>query len=124
MKELRVRIIELLAYPRLFAVERIDPEQCPHGGRFEPADARCEECELGVECEWLESSEPFVDLALRDQAQLLETLSFAVEYIEANNHRSRRRVANCLCETCEWLKRATQLLREATGRAVQVDRGA
>lgn len=122
MKDVTLRIIELLAYPRLYAVESIDPGQCPHQGRFEPADERCRLCELGAECEWLESGEPFVDLATRSQVELLGTLRFAVEYVEANNHRSRRRIASCVCESCEWLRSAEQLLREAEGRAVRVHR--
>jgi len=124
MKDLTLRIIELLAYPRLYAVESIDPGQCPRQGRFEPADERCRLCELGAECEWLESGEPFVDLAVRSQEQMLDTLRFALDYVEANNHRSRRRLASCVCESCEWLRQAGQLLREAEGRAVRVHHSA
>jgi len=118
MTDVRLRLIEVLAFPRLFAVQSISPRDCPHNGRFDAGDPRCGCCDHGPECEWLESSEPFVDLASQPREDLVQALRFAVDYIDANNHRPGNRIATCVCESCRWLQKADRLLREIDGRAV------
>lgn len=119
MSDTRLQILEMLALPRVFAVDSIVSGDCPNHARFDAADAQCARCQHGPECEWLASSEPFVDLALRPDEDLVESLRFAVDYIEANNHRARSRIATCACDSCRWLQRAQRLLREADGRAIR-----
>ena len=118
MTDVRMRLIEMLTFPRLFAVESMDADHCPHRLRFDAGDERCDRCRQGAECEWLESAEPFVDLASRPRDDLANALRFAVDYVGSQNHRPGHRVASCVCPTCRWLHGAQQLLREIDGRAI------
>ena len=118
MTDVRLRLIEMLTFPRVLAVDSMDADSCPHRLRFDAGDVRCERCEHGAECEWLESGEPFVALVSKPHADLVRALRFAVDYIGSKNHRGSHRMATCLCESCLWLRDARQLLREIDGRAI------
>ncbi|MGW8367782.1 MAG: hypothetical protein ACWGPN_03765 [Gammaproteobacteria bacterium] len=118
MRDVRVRLVEMLTYPRVMAVDAIRENDCPYGHRFAAGEEKCSRCENGTECEWLESGEPFVDLATKPESALVQSLLVAIDFVDANNHRTGRSVGVCTCQSCKWLKDAQQLLREIDGRAV------
>ena len=118
MRDVRVRLVEMLTYPRVLAADAIQQNDCPYKHRFAAGLERCLKCENGAECEWLESGEPFVDLASKPEKALVESLLFAIDFVDTTNHRTGRSVGACTCKSCQWLKDAQQLLREIDGRAV------
>lgn len=62
---MRERIIEMLAYPRLFVFNLIQRDGCPHGARYHGEDRICQSCDHGPQCAWLGDHNEFISLAQR-----------------------------------------------------------
>lgn len=108
---MRRHILDVLAYPRSVAMANVDLSACPHSGVFKVMDSRCEECIKHYECDWLNSTDEFNDLAGKPMEFLYRALAFGIDYVDAQNA-----VANhdetCECDSCEWVRSARDLARE------------
>ena len=114
----RVRLIELLTFPRMLALEAIDAKDCPHDIRYQSGESECAECGHGELCEWLTAQEPFAELTAKPERRLAESLRYAVDYVKARNHRAGPSARACTCASCQWLRDARQVLREIEGWAI------
>ncbi len=116
MEEVRRQLIEMLTFPRLLALKTMELDDCRHGGRFQSRDPTCRTCDFMYQCTWLESNEPFVELAQRPLTELIRALRFSIDYVDSQNHRGNQPSSKCVCETCRWLGNAQRLVRQAEGK--------
>lgn len=117
MDELKRQIIEALTFPRLQAFEVLDLEKCPSGGRFHSKNDNCKACEAMFPCAWIESNEPFIELAAKSTEDLLQALRIARDFIVSGNHRGTIGRTSCVCEHCRWIGRADRLIRAGEGKS-------
>ena len=109
MKE---RILQALRDSRVLVRDQIEYEQCTHGGHYSQGDAGCQICDYGFECQWLYRNDEFVALERRSADSLMESLEFAIIYIDANVERWGHDRRNCRCDTCCWLRNSRRLIDE------------
>jgi hypothetical protein len=109
---MRRRILDILAYPRQVAKASIDLSACPHSGFFEVMDARCQDCSKNYECDWLNSTDEFNDLAGKPMEFLYRALTFGIDFVDARNAIADHAEDKCDCESCEWVRNARDLIRE------------
>ena len=106
------RLIEALTYPRLFVLDNIDPENCPHDGLFEASSDRCHECGLQQHCHWLTCLNSFAGLADKPLHTVNASLLYSIDLIEAHVENIQHDPTNCDCESCTWIREARQLAAE------------
>lgn len=109
---IRRRILQVLAYPRQVAMADVDLSACPHSGSFKAVDAKCQECAKNYECDWLNSTDEFNDLATKPMEFLYRALTFGIDYVDARNVLANHYDDNCECNNCLWLRGARDLARE------------
>ena len=109
---MRRRIIEQLTYPRMLLLANLHTEECPQNRYFNPAHNACQHCEQGEECHWLNGNDEFSVLAQVPMEMLLESLSFCIDYVDAESTRAYHNVRRCTCESCAWVRRARRLSQE------------
>ncbi len=109
MKE---RILQALRDSRILVRDQIEYEQCTHGGHYSQGDAGCQICDYGFECQWLYRNDEFVALERRSADSLMESLEFAIIYIDANVERWGHDRRTCRCDTCCWLRNSRRLIDE------------
>jgi hypothetical protein len=84
--------------------------ECPHGALFDTGDRGCRFCEMADDCRWLYDNEEFTSLSGRDGQALIAALEYAVDYVSAIPVSQGHDIDHCLCEACDWLRRAGSLL--------------
>ena len=109
---MRRRIIEALTYPRILLLANLEVEECPQNRYFNPAHRACQRCEQEKECHWLNCNDEFSVLAQMPMEMLLESLSFCIDYVDAQNTRAYHDVRRCACESCHWVRKARRLACE------------
>jgi hypothetical protein len=109
---MRRRIIEQLTYPRMLLLANLDTEECPQNRYFNSAHNACQHCEQGEECHWLNCNDEFSVLAQVPMETLLESLSFCIDYVDAESTRAYHNVRRCACESCTWVRKARRLAWE------------
>lgn len=109
--KVRRRILQVLDYPRQVAMADVDLSACPHSGFFKAMDARCELCTKHYECDWLNSTDEFNDLATKPMEFLYRALTFGIDYVDARNVLADTH-EDCECDSCLWLQGARELARE------------
>ena len=113
---MRGKIIEALSFPRLLAFDAITRTDCPHGGNFGRTDPRCRHCGYAAECRWLQDNDEFARLASQPVEQLIESLRFGLEYVDAFAAHARHNARACQCEACRWKRSYRRLILEFEGR--------
>ena len=103
------RIIEVLTYPRIMLLADLDGRECPQRLFFNPANERCQICERGKECQWLNNNDKFSALARKSTASLYELLLFCIGYVDAQCAHINHNVRRCACESCHWVRSARRL---------------
>jgi hypothetical protein len=111
---LKAEIIQMLGFPRSLMRSRIELDQCEHAGNFSEQDPLCQDCPEGLECEWLYHSDEYSGLQQKPLATVVSALSFAVEYVDARVTRTGHNRLCCHCDTCSWLRRATDFHHKVT----------
>jgi len=106
---MRRRIIEALTYPRMILLANLDAEECPQQLLFDPVHQRCQICEQGEECHWLNINDEFSVLAQKSMDSLYESLKFCIDYVFAQCTNASHNVRRCPCESCHWVRTARQL---------------
>ncbi len=103
-------VLKLLEYPRWFIDREVDFTDCHHQGRFTAGDARCEHCDFGAACRWLNQNrdEPTPATPL---PELLNALQTAVRYVREDSAETSCHPRRCDCDACEWLHEASAFLR-------------
>lgn len=103
-------VITLLDYPRWFIEREVDFTTCHLSGGFDANDAQCSSCRFGDACRWLNanSAAPSNDASLGD---LLRALATATRFLHSSRTAEPQHVADCGCETCDWLRDAQAFLR-------------
>lgn len=109
---IRRRILEALDYPRQVAMANVDLSACPHSGFFKSMDTTCSRCAKNYECDWLNSTDEFSDLAGKPMEFLYRALTFGIDYVDACNSVENHETNSCECDTCDWLREARLLVRE------------
>lgn len=110
------QILSSLDFPRRLVRGNIDQENCAHAGNFAPGDPVCEDCISRLECGWLYHNDEFSSLGEKPEAELVDALGFALDYVEAFSYRAGHRPGrHCPCELCTWLNGARALHRESGG---------
>jgi len=109
---MRRRLIEALTYPRILLLANLDVEECPQNRYFKPAHKTCQRCEQETECHWLNCNDEFSILVRMPMETLLESLSFCIDYVDAQNTRAYHNVKRCACKSCSWVREARRLVRE------------
>ncbi len=109
---MRRNIIDVLVYPRQVAKANVDLTNCPHSGFFKVLDKKCEQCSKSYECEWLNSTDEFNDLAAKPMEFLYRALTFGIDYVDAQVADQDHDADICECESCEWIRNARRLLHE------------
>lgn len=120
VQSIKLQLIEMLTFPRLMALEKMELEECPHNGQFRSRNSECQTCVFMYECSWLQSNEPFVVLGQRSLAELATSLEFAIDYVDSQNHRAGGKRRLCVCEKCSWIDRARRLRRKVDGKTTIV----
>lgn len=115
---LRRRILRVLAYPRRVAMAHVDLSTCPHSGLFKVVDSRCSQCSKSYECDWLNSTDEFNELAAKPMEFLYRALTFGIDYVDACNTLELHDASGCECDTCVWLRKARGLERDYVEGAV------
>ena len=115
---IRRKILDALAYPRQVAKANIDLSTCPHSGFFKTLDNRCSACSKTYECDWLNSTDSFSDLAARPMEFLYRALTFGIDYVDAQTNKQNHDAENCQCDSCEWLRNAREVSREYGDRPI------
>ena len=109
---IRRRILELLAHPRQVAMADVDLSECPHSGVFKTLDATCSQCAKNHECDWLNSTDDFNDLAEKEMEYLYCALIFGIDFIDAHNGHAKRDGKDCNCASCKWVRDARNVAYE------------
>lgn len=104
------QLIDLLSFPRQLVQEELADisEDCPHELRFACEDTQCLICDLEDECRWLSENDEFSPLHLRSIPRLLSALDAAIIYVRGDAI-AWGHAAYCLCQICEWQKKAQQM---------------
>ena len=108
------RILDSLSYPRQIAMADVDLSACPHSGFFKANDAGCQQCAKNYECDWLNSTDEFNDLAAKPMEFLYHALTFGIDYVDARNVLANHHEKDCDCDNCDWLQDARELACEYT----------
>lgn len=116
---IRLRIMEVLHYPRMLLVANMDGEDCPQNLFFNPEQKSCLWCRQGEECRWLNRNDDFSILAEISMKKLIESLLFCIDYVDAQSSYANHDVGRCACESCEWVNNARKLLSEHVGLNVE-----
>jgi len=112
--KIKRRILESLTYPRQIAKANVDLSACPHSGLFQASDDTCRKCIKNYECDWLNSTDEFNDLAAKPMKFLYRALTFGIDYVDARNVVSNHHEKDCGFENCEWLEDARDIAHEYT----------
>jgi hypothetical protein len=119
---MRRRLIEALTYPRLFVLNNIDSNACPHDGCFNSGADDCHNCTSQQECHWLRCLDSFADFSRMPEYTIHASLLFGMSLIEQHNERIKHDTDGCSCESCTWVRGARQLAQEfQTGRPDRLD---
>lgn len=125
---MRRRLIEALTYPRLFVLDNVCLEDCPHDGLFDSTCERCLNCNSRQECHWLKCIDSFSDFARMPTYTMHASLLYGMSLIEERNSQVQHDADACSCESCTWVRNARQLAREfqmsCTGNQYDPDRAA
>jgi hypothetical protein len=116
---MRRKILDALAYPRQVAKANVRLSTCPHSGFFEVMDSTCQQCSKNYECDWLNSTDQFHDLAGRPMEFLYRALTFGIDYVDAQVVRQEHNADSCECNSCEWIRNARDLIQEYSERPTQ-----
>lgn len=104
-------VVTLLDYPRWFIEREVDFTDCHLAGEFHGNDAQCETCHFGTACNWLNANRSApTDAASLDE--LLQALRTSVEFLRLAQAKTGSHLADCQCDTCQWLHEATGFLRQ------------
>lgn len=114
---MKTTVIRMLDYPRSLLRRNVELHDCPHAGQFADTDARCRLCEFTMECHWLCQNDEFVALGEKSIDKIVEALSFALGYVDAETTKWGHRHQNCRCEACTWLRNAHRLYDKVHGDA-------
>jgi len=109
---MRRKLIEALTYPRLFVLENIQRQDCPHDSLFDASSKRCHDCRLKQECHWMRCLDEFSNFASKPTYTLHASLLYSIKLIEASIEQTRHNPGACTCESCDWTRSARQLSRE------------
>ncbi len=103
-------VMTLLEYPRWVIERDVDFTDCHVGGAYEVGDNRCDSCQFGAACYWLNANRgtPAPTAPLDELVLALRT---AVDYLRASTLTRPRHARHCECETCQWLHDASRFLR-------------
>jgi len=114
---MRRKLLEALTYPRLFVLDSIDHEDCPHESLFDSSCDRCHDCSLGRECHWMSCLNNFADFANKPTHTINASLLYSINLVQKRNENTLPHSKTCTCESCTWLRNAQQLTLEfAAGR--------
>jgi hypothetical protein len=113
---MRRKILDVLVYPRQVAMANVDLSACPHSGFFEALDARCQECSKNYECDWLNSTDEFNELAEKPMEFLYRALAFGIDYVDARTAQQDHDPEICECESCQWVRDARNIVRQYGGK--------
>jgi len=106
---MRQRIIEALTYPRIMLLASLDDDECPQHLYFNPSDEKCQLCEQGEECHWLNIHDEFSVLVQKPLHSLYESLQFCISYVNVQCGHAGHIVRHCACESCAWIRTARRL---------------
>ena len=109
---MRRKILDALAYPRQVAKANVRLSTCPHSGSFKVMDRTCQQCSKNYECDWLNSTDEFNDLAGRPMEFLYRALTFGNDYVAARNALAGHERQGCECDSCDWISKARGVIRE------------
>ena len=109
---MRRKILDALAYPRQVAKANVRLSTCPHSGFFKVMDSTCQQCSKNYECDWLNSTDQFHDLAGRPMEFLYRALTFGIDYVDARNTLAGHEGQGCECDSCDWISNARGVIRE------------
>ena len=109
---IRLRVMEVLNYPRMLLVANMDGEDCPQNLFFNPGHKACLWCRQGEECRWLNRNDDFSILAEISTKELIESLLFCIDYVDAQSTYANHDVRRCACDSCNWVKNARKLVSE------------
>lgn len=109
---MRRRLIEALTHPRLFVLEDIEQQDCPHGKLFVSSSESCRVCGLKQECHWVSCINDFSDLASKPLHTIHASLLYGIKVVEARNEQLKHNSRACICESCAWTRDARRLTRE------------
>jgi hypothetical protein len=108
---MRERILELFGQSRAMMRSQIELHECSHSGNFVPDSSECGQCDYEFECQWLYNNDEFAALERKPLETLLDSLEYALYYVEAQLIRWGHDKRGCHCEACAWLRDCRQLLR-------------
>jgi len=118
---MRRRILDTLAYPRTVAMANVDLSACPHSGFFKVMDNKCQQCRKHYECDWLNSTDDFNDLAGKSMEFMYRALAFGIDYVDARSAIADHDIDVCECDSCEWVRNARDLAREYSQMPANVE---
>lgn len=103
-------LVTLLEYPRWLIEREVDFTNCHLSGTYDTADDQCLQCTFGEACAWLNQnrSEPSLDTPV---PELLGALDTAVGHLRSEYHGSDEHGSHCACDTCDWIREASNFLR-------------
>lgn len=103
-------LVTLLEYPRWVIEREVDFTSCHLQGEFEASDPVCANCQFGEACSWLSHhrGEPSLSTPL---PELLNALQTAADYLRGERLGPPPHTAECDCDTCQWLREASNFLR-------------
>jgi hypothetical protein len=105
-RTLKAYVSELLQYPRFVIQREVDFTGCPLNGHYNEFLPKCENCQFGRACRWLDKQRtPETNDASLDE--LIEALGGAIEYLQSSEHKRDDEFA----ETHAWLREARQFLK-------------
>jgi hypothetical protein len=109
-------LVTLLEYPRWLIDRDVDFTDCHLGGEFEAGDATCVSCDFGSACRWLGANRdvPTVNTPLEE---LMVALTTAADYVRREHRCVSDYGRECDCDTCIWLREASNFLRAQRHRA-------
>lgn len=103
-------LVTMLDYPRWLIGRNVDFTHCHLRGEYDAGDAVCVQCRFGDACRWLARNrdEPSLRTPLPD---LVAALQAAADYVRRDVAADARHDRHCDCDTCEWLREASDFLR-------------
>jgi len=108
---MRRKLIEALTYPRLFVLQNVGLEDCPHDSNYDSSWDCCRNCGLGRECHWLSCLNDFAELANKPIHTIHASLLYSINVIEAHLEQLQHDTGSCDCEPCSWTRDAQRLSR-------------
>jgi len=109
---MRRRLIEALTYPRLFVLDEISLQDCPHDSLFDTTCEQCHSCSLRQECHWLSCLDSFAEFSRMPAYTMHASLLFSTSLIDERCRELKHEPDTCSCESCRWTRDARQLARE------------